>query len=180
VRTKTLMDATLSGTLLPLADIDRNFPSDNFEVSIAYAESADFVAFLMRKSDRARFQALVERVRGGQAFDRAIADAYGSDLKKLEFQWKEELSKRFTYFPVLMGGSLVWVLVIVALVVGYVRRRRRAKATLARWEKEEAAVDAAIRAAKEIEERPSFEHIAIQAKADLPKVEHDGRWHTLH
>jgi hypothetical protein len=179
-RTKSLMDATLSGTILPLADIDRSFPADNYEVSIAYAESADFVSFLMRKADRARFQALIERVHDGEAFDRAISDAYGSDLKKLEFQWKEELNKRFTYIPVLTGGSLVWVLVIAALVVGYVKRRRRAKATLARWEKEEAAADAAMRAAKEIEDRPSFEHMALQAKVELPKVEHDGRWHTLH
>src|SRR6185295_14591095 len=50
-RTKTLWSATLSGTLIPLADLDRSFPHENFEVSIAYAESADFMRFLSRKSD---------------------------------------------------------------------------------------------------------------------------------
>jgi hypothetical protein len=179
MRTKTLIDATLSGTLLPLADIDRNFPGDNFKVNIAYAESSDFVRFLMRKSDRQRFQALVARIRDGQSFEQASADAYGSDLRKLEFQWKEELSKRYTYIPVLTGGSVVWVLVIAALVVGYVKRRRRAKATLARWEKEEAAADAALGAVDETG-RPSFEQIAVRSRADLPRVEHEGSWHTLH
>ncbi len=180
LRRKTLMDATLSGTVLPLAALDRSFPRENYEVSIAYAESADFVRFLMRDSDRQRFTAMIERVRDGQSFDRAVADAYGSDLRKLEFQWREELSKRFTYIPVLTGGSLVWVLVIGALVYGYVRRRRRAKATLARWEKEEAASFSAVGVTDEAEPRPTLEHIAVQAKAELPKVEHDGSWHTLH
>jgi hypothetical protein len=179
-RAKTLWDATLSGTVLPLADIDKSFPAENYEVSIAYAESADFVRFLMRKSDHERFLRMIERVRDGQAFDRAVADAYGSDLRKLEFQWKEELSKRYTLIPVVTGGSLVWVLVIGALVVGYIKKRRRNKATLARWAKEEAAMDAAIAAAEEAETRASLELVASQAKAELPKVEHDGHWHTLH
>jgi hypothetical protein len=119
-------------------------------------------------------------VRDGEAFDRALGDAYGSDARKLEFQWREELSRRFTIIPVLTGGSLVWVLVIGALVVGYVKRRRRAKATLARWEKEEAALDAAIRAADPVAEpQASFEQVAMRGR-DLPRVEHDGSWHTLH
>jgi hypothetical protein len=179
-RAKTLWDATLSGTVLPLADIDKSFPTENYEVSIAYAESADFVRFLMKKSDHERFLRLVERVRDGQAFDRAVNDAYGSDLRKLEFQWKEELSKRYTLIPVVTGGSLVWVLVIGALVVGYIKKRRRAKATLARWAKEEAAMDAAIAAAEEAETRTTLDLVAAQAKTELPKVEHDGHWHTLH
>ena len=180
-RAKTLWDATLSGTVLPLADIDKSFPTENYEVSIAYAESADFVRFLMRKNDRERFARMIERVRDGQAFDRAIGDAYGSDLRKLEFQWKEELSKRYTIIPVITGGSLVWVLVIGALVVGYVKKRRRQKATLARWAEEEARADAAVLAAEKAETRPSLVEVAVQARtSELPKVEHDGRWHTLH
>jgi hypothetical protein len=177
-RTESLVRATLSGTLIPLADLDRSMPADNYDVGTAYAEAGDFVRFLMRRTDRQRFQAMIDRVRGGEAFERAIADAYGSDLRKLEYQWKEELSKRYAYLPFAAAGSLVWVLAIGALVVGYVKRRRRTKATLARWEKEEAAIDAAVRAAEEAEASPSFEQLAVPR--ELPKVEHEGRWHTLH
>jgi hypothetical protein len=179
VRMKSLEVASLSGSLLPLADIDRSFPDNGYEVSVAYAESADFVRFMMRRADHERFARMIDRVRGGQAFDRAVADAYSSDLNKLEFQWKEDLSRRFTMIPALTGGSLVWVLVIGALVYGYIKKRRRAKAVLARWEKEEAAALDAIRVAKEGDApQASFEQIV--AKADLPKVEHEGGWHTLH
>jgi hypothetical protein len=185
-RTRVLWDATLSRTVLPLAEIDRNFPSSRYEVNIAYAESADFVRFLLRSSDRARFAALVSRVRGGQAFERALADAYGTDLRKLEYEWREELDKRFSMLPVLTGGSLIWVLLVGLMVIGYWRRRRQAKAKLLQWEREEALADALARAAAseqvalastEPAEMPAPEGRRVPS---VPIVEHDGTWHTLH
>ena len=186
-RTKTLWNATLSGTLIPLADLDRSFPQDNFEVSIAYAESADFMRYLTRKSDRLRFASMIERVRDGQSFERAVAEAYGSDLRRLEFEWRGDLEHRFSVIPVLTGGGLVWVLVIAALVAAYVRRRRRSKAILVRPAREEALEDARL-AAKLAAERARADTAADVHVAHFPasatkvsvKVERDGGWHTLH
>jgi len=182
-RTKTLWDATLSKSIIPLAQLDQGFPRDRFEVNIAYAESGDFVRFLLRDADRARFGSMIERVRNGQPFERALTDAYATDLRKLEYQWREELAKKYTYLPLLTGGSLLWVIVLGAMVVGYVKRRRRAKATLARWEREEAALDAAVAEAQETDSLPivvdAAASAAIQASG-LPKIEHDGSWYTVH
>jgi hypothetical protein len=186
-RLQTLWNATLSGTLIPLSDLDRSLPRENAGVSIAYAESADFMRYLLRKSDRMRFSAMIDRVRDGQPFDRAISEAYGADLRRLEFEWRGDLEHRFSVIPVLTGGGLIWVLVIGALVAAYVRRRRRTKAILARWEREEAIEDARI--AKMEAERAAFitplvdvATVANAAKASAVsiKVEHHGRWHTLH
>ena len=186
-RMQTLWSATLSGSVIPLSEIDRSFPHDNFEVSIAYAESADFMRFLLRKSDRLRFAAMIDRVREGQAFDRAVAEAYGSDLRRLELEWRGELERRFSVIPMLTGGGLIWVAVVGALVLAYVRRRRRAKAILAQWEKEEALEDARI-AAKLAAERgdspivpisAAVAHVANATSISV-KIERDGRWHTLH
>lgn len=202
-RTKTLWNATLSGTLIPLSELDRSFPRDNFEVSIAYAESADFMRFLTRKSDRLRFASMIERVKDGQPFERAIAEAYGSDLRRLEFEWHGDLEHRFSVIPVLTGGGLIWVLVIAALGAAYVRRRRRARAILARWEREEAIEDAmlakreaeraAITAvltgnagmgAKPITTSRPTDDVAAPAQAAAAsasiRVDDRGRWHTLH
>jgi hypothetical protein len=194
-RTKTLWGATLSGTLIPLADLDRSFPRDNFDVSIAYAESADFMRFLTRRADRLRFAAMIDRVRGGQAFDRAVAEAYGSDLRRLELEWRSDLDHRFSVIPVLTGGGLLWVLVIGALGAAYVRRRRRARAILARWEREEAIEDAMYARRVAAEEAAAARQEAPAGSAGAPppsaaaaaaagrvsvKIEHHGRWHTLH
>ncbi|WP_394825286.1 peptidase MA family metallohydrolase [Pendulispora albinea] len=190
LRLKTLWEATISRQTIPLADLDSSFPQDRYEVSVAYAESADFVRFLLRDPDRARFVSLIERVRNGAPFDRALADAYGTDLRKLEFQWREEIAKRYTFLPVLTSGSLLWVLVFFALVYGYAKKRRKAKETLERWAREEAALDAAkaaAAAAAAAAESPASAPLSEPLgggprphPAGLPRIEYEGRWHTLH
>jgi hypothetical protein len=175
LRTRTLWDATLSKTILPLEDLDRGFPEENQQVSIAYAESADFVRFLLRDEDRARFGSLIERVRKGSPFDRALSDAYGDNVRKLEYQWREELDKRFSFWPVLTGSSMLWAGIMGVLVIAYVRRRRKAKETLARWAKEEAEEDR--QRAVLVDANDSD---ALVMRRAVPAVQHDGRWHTLH
>jgi len=177
LRMRTLWDATLSKTLIPLADLDKSFPDENTKVSIAYAESADFVRFLLRDEDRARFGSLIERVRKGTAFDRALSDAYSDSTRKLEYQWHEELDKRFSFWPVLTGSSMLWAIIMGMLLVAWVRRRRKAKETLARWAKEEAEEDAR-RAA--VVEAAAMSNVEFVARRSIPTIQHDGEWHTLH
>jgi hypothetical protein len=183
-RDKTLFDATLGKRLLPLADLDRGFPPSGYDVNIAYAESADVVRFLMRDDDRVRFGSLVQRVRGGAAFDRALEDAYGTDVRKLEYQWREEVTHRFGLAPMLAGGGFVWVLISALAVVAWVKRRRRARAKLEQWAREEAEMDALVAAAREREERareiPVEEEMPAGSIPGIPVVEHEGRWYTLH
>ncbi len=189
-RLRTLWDATLSRSLLPLSELDRGFPSDKVEVSIAYAESADFVRFLLRRADHPRALALIERVRAGETFDRALADAYGTDMRKLEYEWRQDLDKRYTVWPMITGGSFVWLLTLVALGWAYVVRRRRSKRTLEMWAREEAASDEADRVAA-LEAIEAARPLAVPDESDLdaaatnasikpPMIEHDGSWHVLH
>jgi hypothetical protein len=179
-----LWDATLSKSLLPLSELDRGFPADRYEVNIAYAESADFVRFLMRDSDRARYGSLIERVRAGTPFDRALEDAYGIDARKLEYEWREDRSHRFGLTPVLTGSALLWVLIAGLMVAAWVKRRRRAKAKLAEWAREEADIDAALAASRQPATAPveatGDEPIPAPRTPSIPVVEHDGRWYTLH
>jgi hypothetical protein len=177
-REKTLWHATLSGTLLPLSELDRSFPSDHAEVGVAYAESADFLRFLMRRADESRFVSMISRVREGQPFERALADAYGSDVRKLEFQWRSEAERRYSVIPILTGGSLVWVAVIGGLGAAYVKKRRRAKKILDRWEHEEAVEDA-LRARRAAAAEDDLIEVSVAALRPV-RVEADGRWHTLH
>jgi hypothetical protein len=179
-RQQTLMSATFSGRLIPFADLDRSFPSETFDVNVAYAESADVMRFLMQRTDEIRFTAMVQRIREGQVFDRAAADAYGSDLRKLEFQWHREAERRYSIIPVLTGGGIVWVGVVAALVAAYVKRRRRTKAILARWEKEEAAEDLARARALAPEGVTVALGASPLASRSSVKIEHEGDYHTLH
>jgi hypothetical protein len=184
LRTKTLWDATLGKRLLPLSELDRGFPSGGYQVNEAYAESADFVRFLMRDADRARFGSLLERVRAGVPFDRTLEDAYGADVRKLEYEWREELGRRFGVLPMLTGGGLLWVLMMGLAGAAWLKRRRRANIKLAEWAREEAEMDAALAASRVQGELPpgprAPDHDVPPRVPSIPVVEHDGRWHTLH
>ncbi len=180
LRNKTLMDASLSDAILPLDDLDKSFPDTNYEVSIAYAQSADVVRFLLRDEDRARFQSLVTRTRGGEAFERSLTDAYGTDLRRLEYEWHEDLSRRFSLWPVVLGSGFLWGLIVIVFGVAWVKRRRRAKEILARWAREEAEEDR-LRELAVAQATLADEELVIPQRASVPpRIERDGRWHTLH
>ncbi len=183
-RLETLWHATLANRLLPLAELDQSFPSDGSEVGLAYAESADVVRFLMRDSDRARFGSLIQRVRGGAAFDRALEDAYGTDQRKLEYEWREDIGHRFGLLPMLTGGGFIWTLIVALAVAAWIRKHRKAKAKLAQWAREEADADAAIVAAQATRQTDTREPVQAEGVParipSVPVVEHEGRWYTLH
>jgi hypothetical protein len=184
-RLGTLWQATLAKTLLSFADLDRGFAADGSDVGVAYAESADVVRFLMRDDDRARFGSLVQRLRAGTPFDRALGDAYDTDLRKLEYEWRTEVSHRFGVLPLLTGGGALWGLIVVLAGAAWVKRRRRAKAKLEQWEREEAEMDAAATATREQLEREKLipgdeDDLPLHVRKEVPVVEHEGRWYILH
>jgi hypothetical protein len=184
-RLGTLWQATLAKTLLSFADLDRGFAADGSDVGVAYAESADVVRFLMRDDDKARFGSLVQRLRAGTPFDRALGDAYDTDLRKLEYEWRTDVSHRFGVVPLLTGGGALWGLIVVLAGAAYVKRRRRAKAKLEQWEREEAEMDAAAATAREQLEREKLipgddDEVPAHIRREVPVVEHEGRWYILH
>jgi uncharacterized protein (TIGR03382 family) len=160
---------------------------------VAYAQAADLVRFLVRRQDQQRFGALVRRMSKGQSFDQALRDAYGTDVASLELEWLEDVKKRYTYWPIVTSGVVIWVGMIGLIAWVWRRRRRRSQATLERWSREEAAADSLAQQQRLMaESRPVHIVIARSNQAapsslqgrfpepDVPKIEHKGDWHTLH
>ncbi|HEY6081356.1 MAG TPA: peptidase MA family metallohydrolase [Polyangiaceae bacterium] len=204
VRMQTLASATMSDNLLTLGQMERTFPADENQANIAYAQAADVVRFLVRREEQHRFRGLVSHLRDGQSMDSALLNSYGEETATLESEWREDIAKRYTFWPVLLSGGVVWVGSLGLFVVGWRKKRRKAAATLARWEREEAAEDELRR---RLTSRPDTSaaqaprvHIVLARaegsseeappsvpppmiripEIEVPKVEHDGQWHTLH
>jgi hypothetical protein len=192
-RLRTLWTATVADDLLPLAQLERTFPAEAVTASVAYAQAADVVRFLVRKQDSRRFAAMVRRMRRNQPFARALEDAYGTDLATLEHEWRQDVRKRYTLWPIVFSSGVVWVAMVGLVLWIWRRKRRRSRATLARWSKEEAAADALQRQI-ELTDHNRRVHIVVARanqtappalqgafpEPDVPKVEHKGQWHTLH
>jgi hypothetical protein len=183
-----LWQATLADRLIPLSEVERSFPSDENKASIAYAEAVDVVRFLVRRQEAHRFRALVQGLKDGRDLDASVRQAYAIDLVSLESEWREDVAKRYTFWPVLFSGTAVWALVLGLFLFGWRKRRKRAKATLERWARDEAREDALRRLREE-----ARVHIVLSPQAtgtplppavpdpvEVPRVQHDGEWHTLH
>jgi hypothetical protein len=202
VRVQTLFTATVSDNLLTLGQLERTFPADENQAGIAYAEAADVVRFLVRREDQHRFRGLVSRLRDGETMDSALLNSYGEETSTLESEWREDVAKRFTFYPVLFSGTTIWAATLGLFALGWRKKRRKAAATLARWEREEAAEDEARRRlalrADSAPPAPRVHIVLARSQSDdappvippaalhrlpeieVPKVEHDGQWHTLH
>lgn len=199
-RMRTLWSATVSDKLLSLSQLERTFPSREWDAQVAYAQAADVVRFLVRREEKHRFRGLISRLRDGETMDSALFNSYGEQTATLESEWRDDIAKRYTFWPVLFSGSIVWAGTLGLFAYGYRRKRRTAAATLARWAKEEAAEDEARRqlALRADPAAPRVHIVLTRAQAedaqaampppvlprlpeaDVPKVEHDGQWHTLH
>jgi hypothetical protein len=194
-RTRTLWDGTLRGGLLSLDALSNAFPVRHSDIDLAYAESADFVGFMMSGGDeRARFRNLLRELAHGRAFPESIQTAYHVPLGYMEREWRATLTQRFGRWPVLfMGLTSIWVLGAVLLVVGYARARARHRSTLQRWAIEEAPVVAPTPSAAPPAAATAAATGAVQSSLDeffdnrrtkhdpgIPTVVHDGRSHTLH
>lgn len=147
-RMQTLWEATVRGTLIPLDELSRSFPSQPHRVSVAYAQSADFVEWLRRRGgDDRRFAELVSRIGRDQPFESAVSLTWSAGIGQLEHEWRTGLGERFGTLPLLLGTGTVWVLIGVLVVIAWARRRRENRRTLGRWQSEEDAEDRARAAA---------------------------------
>jgi hypothetical protein len=192
LRAQTLCMASLRGDLLSLEGLASELPSSTPQASVAYAQAADFVRFLTQPSSKGRFASLIAGVKSGDPFERALGAAYGADAADIELAWRKDMARRYSFLPVLLGSTIVWV---AAAALFFFRRSKSARerrpphARLARRAEPEAraravtipagSVIAASRArAAKVEGATLGE--AIPPDADVPKVEHEGQWHTLH
>jgi hypothetical protein len=187
-RIQTLWNATLRGQLLSLQELSTSFPRDHSQVDLAYAQSADFVGYMLEGQDEQdHFQALLRELALGRPFAEAVQATYHVPLSYLEREWRSTLQRHYGRWPALfMGLTVFWVLGAALLAVAYVRTRMRHRATLRRWAIEEAPILTAPPPAPQ----PSgatqssvdefFDNRRSQTDSGVPTVVHDGQHHTLH
>lgn len=121
----TLTRAVTQDRVYWLDDLTAHFPHAADDVEIAYAQSVAFVEFLRDRHGTAAFQRLIERVAGGDHFEKAFGVAFSVPLSMEEAAFRKELPRRYPWWPLLLsGGTLVWVISSVLVVMGWVRRRR--------------------------------------------------------
>lgn len=175
-RSRALWWASVEERVIPLVDLDF-YLEDGALDSVAAAESVDFVRFLSEGERTEAFAHLVRRCRAGEAFEAAIAQGYQTDLNQLEQSWRLDLARHRTFVPILLGSLGLWGALALAAMFA---RRRRARVE-PEVERDEPEAPPPPRRRRRARSTPRIPIGAVEsAETDVPKVSHDGRWHTLH
>ena len=123
-RTTALAHGVLSNRLFSLEALTESFPDKPPDVDLAYAQSIDFVAFLLGRFGRDRFRKLIGLLGQDWPFLLAVEEAYDMGIFKLEQEWHGDLKMRFTWIPFLTGTATLWFLASLVFIAAYLRRRR--------------------------------------------------------
>jgi hypothetical protein len=140
-RVQTLWEGAFRGAVIDLDHLDARFPQRPHAVDLAYAQSADFVAWLLRRSGPEKLGEMVGRMRRGQRFEVAVSQTWSAGIGQLEQEWRADLGERFGALPLFATGSVGWL--AVGLLVGVAWRKRKSKTAEieARWAEEDARRD---------------------------------------
>jgi hypothetical protein len=178
-----LLKGSMRHTLLPLADLDVRLATADAAGALAAAEGSDFVGHLLEPERHGRFAACTAKLREGEPLPAALASAYGASVQDLERAWRSALARQSTLTTVLLSVG-VPVLLMVSLIAIRAWRRRRAGAppvsVKGKKPRGGGASPAVPRVHIVFSRRDERADMAVLPEADVPKVEHEGEWHTLH
>jgi hypothetical protein len=141
-----------SNSLTNFSPIDLDFQGGMHHARAAYAQSLSMIHYLKRQKGWPGLARLLDGLATGQDLSAATTDVYGEPWPAIIAAWQSGVRLRYTWLPLILSGSLVWVL--ASPVVGFgllhkwldARRRIRAMA-------EEEAVDDEIARIEKIWER---------------------------
>lgn len=135
----SLVRAAIAGRLFRLHDLAEAFPTGAADAELAYAESADFVSWLVERSGEAQVRGLLGDVVSGTSFEAAMSERFGAGVASLEHEWSRSLARWELIARVATQTEIWWVLLAALLALGALRVRAKRQALLDAMAHEEEA-----------------------------------------
>ena len=138
-----LGQGTLSGSLLSIDELAGGFPEDPLRARLAYAQSADLVAYIYAEHGPEALQTVIREMAGGAPFAAALRTATGASVDALDARWRSEksVSDMLWLRPLVSDTTLLSLAGIGFFVAGGLALRRR-RQRLHEMGEEDAAVEA--------------------------------------
>lgn len=155
--------AVTQDRLFHFKTLSEDWPQHPQDVEIAYAESVAFVSHLVGDYGPDKMSALLDDVQQGAPFELAFARAFRTSLDVEEDAWRKTLPSRYSWTPIVTGGSALWLVISLLTVAAWLRRRRQHAIAMAELAAQEAAEDAAERLTRAAQGLPP----ADQAPAEI-------------
>jgi hypothetical protein len=121
-----------------LADLDHHFPQGSAAARAAYAQSFSFVEWLVENRGEASSLGRVARqVGAGGRFRAAFAAEFQMTPERALRVWRRSIGRWNRIVMALTGTTMLWSVVVLLVISVAIRKRRRSRAILERWEAEE-------------------------------------------
>ncbi len=133
----SLVQAALSEGLFSFDHLAETFPTRPADAELAYAQSADFVQFLVDRSGEASVPQALREVVNGASFDVAMMRVYGATPRVLENEWRRSLARWEILVRFMTGRDLLWTAITFLFLIAAWRMRQRRQAHLRYMEQEE-------------------------------------------
>lgn len=129
--------ATASGRLIPLEKLDSDFPYETPRSALAYAQSASFTDYVIRKhylldSPQTFFRQMAERP--AKAKEILLWLGRPQSIQDLESGWMKEQGRLRNWILVISSTTLLWILISVLFLLSYRLKRRREKNVMQNWD----------------------------------------------
>ena len=135
--TQAIAKGMLGDNLLTLGELVEGFPRDPLRAQLAYAQSADLVAFIRNEFGQVALQRLLREMAAGTPVRAAFREATGQSLDQVDAAWRARLERSKLWFPPLVSDSVWFALGGLILFGGWLRVRRRNRERRAWMEREE-------------------------------------------
>jgi hypothetical protein len=122
-KNSTFENAVLSGKMIDIRALANSFPDDKRSMSIAYAESRNFVQYIIREHSLKGLLQILQYLREGYETDESIIKALSMPFDKLETMWQRDIKRRISWLTFLINNlyEVLFVLGAFLLILGYIR-----------------------------------------------------------
>lgn len=136
-----IAEGMLGRGLFSLGELSHPFPRDPVRAQLAYAQSADFIAWLMSEYGSDVLPILVRESVKGASFEAALRRATGQSLASLDKAWSKRLENSWLWVRAVANDTVLLGLATIFLVVGYLRVKRRNRERLEDMARQDALED---------------------------------------
>jgi len=133
----TLAKSGLTGSWSSLGEIDRVNFFNTSEAQIAYAQSFKAVEYFLDEYKIEGFYILLNELKLGKSLDASFMTATGATFASFQAEFAKYLKQNYSWWIIFTDMTVVWILLALLIVVGFLLKKRRSRDTVKRWEEEE-------------------------------------------
>lgn len=125
-----LGEALATDRVFPLAALAGTFPTDAFDLQLAYEQSRSIVGYMVQRYGDLFLKALISHAAAGLPVEQAFQTASGIALAEFEADWRRRQGTPLSWLGRIAGHvyGLLFFAAALATLVGYGRYRRRRRA----------------------------------------------------